>query len=445
MTVVVNRPPARPPEGGGLPPLPESWLPNEHNLYRPRHSPRQRTALVCALLFFLAPALAYVVGVRAQPFENRDLHAFPDPSAGWSFFTGLSGWATDHLPLRQAGVAAAEGVSTGVFGDPPGSGYSSSPGPVGVSPQAPQQPGTPAEEDRRRSYPIVVSGKNDWIYLGQDVSYKCRPTMHLDEVIGKLQRLRSAVESSGRRFELLIAPDKLTAAPQNLPDNYVGEDCARERSTRLWQRAVAELNAIDVRDDLHRVERRLGHSVYDAKDTHWSYAGGMTMTRVLAEQLAPGVTSSWQVTPGELRPWPADIPPLLGRSEKRQLRRYSLAPDGTTDLTRYVASDFRVPLHLVQSPADRAVDGTVQGRVGLIADSFTQFASPFLAAALEDMLIVHPETMAENPAGNTARLLVDREVIVVELAERHVAGGASQLLRDGVIDRIAGVLRENPR
>src|SRR4030081_2058162 len=105
----------------GLPPTPESWLPTEHSLYRPRHSRRQRTALTCALVFFLAPTLAFVSGVRAQPFENRPLHQFPSLSGGWGFFTGLANWATDHLTLRQAGVQAANGISTGVFSDPLGS------------------------------------------------------------------------------------------------------------------------------------------------------------------------------------------------------------------------------------------------------------------------------------------------------------------------------------
>src|SRR5688500_14039434 len=42
---------------------PESWLPNEHSLYRPRHSRRQRTALTCGLVFFFVPVLLLAVGV----------------------------------------------------------------------------------------------------------------------------------------------------------------------------------------------------------------------------------------------------------------------------------------------------------------------------------------------------------------------------------------------
>jgi len=102
-----------------LPPIHESLLPRDHTLHRPRHGKRQRAALTCAMVFFLVPTLAFVFGVRPQNFENHRLAAFPSPAAGWAFFTGLNNWATDHLPLRQLGVQAETGISSGVFGEPP--------------------------------------------------------------------------------------------------------------------------------------------------------------------------------------------------------------------------------------------------------------------------------------------------------------------------------------
>lgn len=435
---------ARLPTRTGLPPTPESWLPNEHNLYRPRHSPRQRTALTCALAFFLVPTLAFVLGARSVPFENRPLHEFPSLADGWGFFTGLSGWATDHLALRQAGVGAAEGISTGLFGDPPGAGRGAPSGPIGLGSGGTPAPGSEGAQPPG-GYPPVISGGDGWLYLGTDVSNKCKPLMDLDHVIGELRRLRAAVESSGRRFELVVAPDKSTVVPEHLPQNYAGKDCSRARSAAFWSRVTREVGAIDLRGELAATAVRLGHPLYDANDTHWTYEGGVAMTYALAGRLVPGVTSSWAVTPQRTQPWPADIPPLLGRSEQRQLRTYGLAPDGTTDRTRYLASDFRTPLRLAQASTGPPARSAVGQRVGLIADSFTQFASPFLAAGFTDLVIVHAETMAQNPAAGADDLLLDRDVITVELAERNVAGGASPLLRDSVIDSIASALARNPR
>jgi alginate O-acetyltransferase complex protein AlgJ len=426
---------------GGLPATPESWLPKEHNLYRPRHSPRQRTALTCVVIFFLTPALAFVLGVRPTAFENRALHGFPSIADGWAFFTGLSGWATDHLPLRKAGVEAANGISAGVFGDPPQSGQSTSEGPIGIEPRT--QPG-PNDTRPAGGYPPLLYGSDGWLYLGADVSNKCVPTLNAVQVVRAFQRLRAAVESSGRRFELVIAPDKSTVMPQHLPASYPGKDCARAASDQFWRNATTVLGDIDLRPSLAATAARVGHPLYDANDTHWSYEGGLTMAYALADRIAPGTTSSWAVKPREVDLWPADLPTLIGKSENRHLQTYTLAPDGVTDRSHYVASDFRTPLHLEQT-APIPAKGVIGSKAALIADSFTQFATPFLAAGFQNLNIVHAETMAQNTTANATALLADRDVIVVELAERNAVGGASPLLRDSVIDQIAAVLANNPR
>ncbi|GHF58600.1 hypothetical protein FHX82_000330 [Amycolatopsis bartoniae] len=431
--------PQQPP--GGLPPTPEAWLPREHSLYRPRHSRRQRSALTCALIFFLTPALAFVLGVRPTAFENRALHAFPSPGDGWDFFTSFSGWATDHLPLRKAGVDAAGAVSSGVFGDPPQTGQTDTGGPIGLEPKG---PAAPKDTLPAGGYPPLIYGSDNWLYLGADMSNKCVPTLQPDQVVETFQRLRAAVEASGRRFELVIAPDKSTAAPEHLPATYAGKDCARAASAEFWQNATTKLGDIDVRPSLTATATRVGHPLYDAYDTHWTYEGGLTMTYALAERLQPGVTSTWSVGKRQVNAWPADLPTLLGRSEYRQLQTYTLAPDGKTDRARYVASDFRAPLHLDQGGGAPA-PGVIGGNTAVIADSFTQFASPFLAAGFQNLTIVHAETMAQNTTANALQLLADRDVIVVELAERNAVGGASPLLRDSVVDQIAAVLASHPR
>ncbi|WP_228713580.1 alginate O-acetyltransferase AlgX-related protein [Prauserella endophytica] len=429
-------PRSHPPVGGGLPPTPESWLPNEHSLYRPRHSPRQRTALTCAVVFFLAPALAFVLGVRPQAFENRALAEFPSITDGWGFFTGLSAWATDHLPLREAGIDAASGISTGVFRDPPDMGGGAR-DTVGVS------PGSERQETPPDLFPDVISGTDNWLYLGEDVKARCYPARDVNGVVTQLNKLREAVEASGREFELVIAPDKTTVMPQHLPESYLGKECAQQRAAEFWRRVPAEAGAIDLRPALRDTERQTGEPLYDAIDSHWNFAGGLTMTYALAERIAPGSTATWQVGPDGTQEWPADLPRMLGRQEQRQLTRYTLAPDGGEDRTRYLASDFRTMLEVEQR--GDAVEGTIEDKVGVIADSYTQFATPFLTAAVRDLSVVHAETVAEASVDQIAELLADRDVVVVEFVERIVTGGASALLHDDAIHRLGAALAANPR
>src|SRR5262249_28928400 len=103
----------------------ESWLPDDHPLYRPRHG-KQQFALVCAVIFFAAPLVTLGMLGRPPAIANRPLHEFPSISQGWGFFTGLSDWATDWLPLRSAAINLNDSISRAVFGEPPKAGTSDS-------------------------------------------------------------------------------------------------------------------------------------------------------------------------------------------------------------------------------------------------------------------------------------------------------------------------------
>lgn len=425
-----------------LPPLHESFIPQEHALHRPRHGARQRTARICAVVFLLLPLASLAFGARVTAFENRALVSFPSLGNGFGFFTGLGGWATDHLPFRQAGVRAEDWVSRNLFGELPPQGQSNTGSPLGNLPQANPSPADQAPGISQ--YATVLQGSDGWLYLGQDVSYKCQPVQDLDQVISGLRRLRAEVQSSGRRFVLIVAPDKSTMVPEHLPSDFVGKSCWQKATGAFWSRVDAQAGALDLRPALQAAAAHSGQALYDQIDTHWSFQGGVVMTYALADRLQPGITDGWVTLPTTLATWPADIPPLLGEQAQRHIGKYRLEPDGYTDRTNYEGSDFRTPLSLVDPSGTPPLPGQITTPTGMIADSFTQFASPFLAAAFTNLTIVHPETMAADPTGQATALLADKQVIVLELAEREVAGGATPLLRPSVIAAIGKVLAAHP-
>lgn len=411
----------------------EAWLPPDHPMHRPRHGRRQLTALVCAGLFFLTPTISHSVGIHAARFENRPLAGFGGPRDGWRWLGELPAWAADHLPFRDSAVRATDAVSRSVFDEPAAlSGPRPEPRLAGaaIAPIA-HPPIVP--------FPAVIEGRDGWLYLGADVSGACAPSRSLSDTLVSLRRLRAAVEASGRQFILVVPPDKTTMVPEHLPVDYLGKGCSAQARGQFWRRVVAEAGAIDLRPALVDIAQRRGSPVYSAADTHWSQEGGLAMTYALADRVVPGVTRTWQGAPSGSIPWPEDIPPLIGRSGMRQLATYSLAPDGQRDRTRSIASDFRVPLRLTSPPTA----GTVTAPVRMIADSFTQFASRYLAAAFTDITVVHPETVAAapQPAGE---LLAGGKVVVLEAAERNLLSGTSPILLQPVIDEIATQLAHQP-
>lgn len=408
----------------------EAWLPKEHPLHRPRHAKRQLTALLCALVFFTAPVISWVFGARPQPLENRPMAEFPSITDGWGFFTGLGPWATDHLPFRQQAIQSVDGVSRFVFQEPARLSEGSR--------SALARPGEQPELDEN-VFPPVIEGKDGWLFLGHDISYRCVPRMDLDRVIAGLRRWRDVVEASGRKFVLVIAPDKSTLYPEYLPDEYAGQECAGKAAEEFWRRVPEETGALDMRPLLRQVAERNQRPVYHDIDTHWTHDGGVAMTYLLAEQLHPGITRTWRLWPGRSYPHSADIPDLLGQDRTVQIDSYALAPDGGEDNTVSKPSDFHTPLHL-ESPAK---PGMITGRVRMVGDSFTQFATPYLGAAFTDITVTHPNNPALDPQG-TGQLLAEGETVVLELSERFVVGGRYAMLDTAVADEVGAVLAAHP-
>lgn len=398
----------------------------------PVRRPRHRTALICAGLFFLSPTIAQGVGAHPARFENRALATFGDPRDGWAWLTGLPAWAADNLPFRDSAVRATEAVSRSVFGEPAAL-------PTQLSEPLAGPAIAPAPHPPIAAFPSVIEGRDGWLYLGADVSGACVPSRSLTDTLISLRRLRTAVEVSGRRFVLVVAPDKTTMVPEHLPLDYLGQDCASRARGEFWRRVVAEAGAIDLRPALADIVRRKGSPVYYPADTHWSQEGGVAMTYALAERVQPGITRTWQVAPAGSISWPDDISPLIGHGGEHVIPTYSLAPAGQVDRTRSIASDFRVPLRLTSAPAA----GTVGQPVRMIADSFTQFASRYLAAAFTDITIVHPETVGAAPRA-AGELLAGGKVVVLEVAERNLLSGTSPILLQPVITEIAHQLAQRP-
>lgn len=417
-----------------LPPVHEAFLPREHALHRPRHGRRQAIALVCAAVFFATPLLASISGVHSTQFENRALTPFPSLGQGWSFFSQLDKWATDHLAFREQAVHAADGISRGVFGEAP---------PLGGQPQAPQgpipaqPPSTPAPPV---NYPKVLEGKDGWLYLGDEIASHCTLSKPLDQTMAELDRLRDGVRASGRQFIVVVAPDKTTIAPEYLPSAYEGKDCRERTAAEFWQRIDADNAVLDLRSGLEAQGRAVGAPVYGPQDAHWSDEGGMLMARSLAEAMSRGVTASWVIKPGA--PWqaPADLPPLIGHTGQTSGRHYQVLTDGKRDQTQEVLSDLKAPLKLDSATGP----GTYQGKVALLGDSFTYRALPYLAATFGNMTAQHHSALLNNTGKAVGDLFAANNVVAVEVAERTLASGNFGMLAPQVIDNILAELAAHP-
>lgn len=421
-----------------LPPVHEAWLPREHALHRPRHGGRQLVALICALVFFVTPTALWVVGLRPTEIENHKLASFPSITDGWGMFTKLPQWAIDQLVFRGAAIDAADGISRGIFGEPPPFGTEQhQTGPLpGTTPSGPQNDESP---EVAAGFRRVIEGDDGWLYLGDDVRGKCHPRKPLGRTIAALNKLRKAVEDSGRRFVLIVAPDKTTMVPEHLPERYAGKECAERFTRTLWPKLIDEAKAVDIRPLLEKAEQNVGRPVYYPNDTHWTDEGSVAMTMTLVENLQPGLTQNWQVVPGGMYSSSADLPKMIGRSGTKTSVRYAVMPDGQTNRTTLLALDIDRPVRRQLPP----VPGSISEPTLVFGDSFTKAASGYLTAGFSDVTMLSYST-ANDDLDATIEAFVRSEIVVVEIVERALAAGTAGFLYDGFIDRLAPKLAEQP-
>ncbi|MDQ3786153.1 MAG: hypothetical protein M3422_02785 [Actinomycetota bacterium] len=425
---------------GALPSVHEAWLPREHSLHRPRHGKRQLTALVCAMVFFSAPTFMWLFGMRPTELENHELASFPSPLDGWAFFADMDTWATDNLVFREEAIQAADWVSRSLFGEPApfdqGGGPPAAPLPGGPEDNGTDHPGAP---DESAGYSRVIEGRDGWMYLGLDTSNKCLPKQPIEQSVRQLDALRDVVEASGRKFLLVVVPDKTTMVPEYLPDTYPGKKCASEASRELWHELNAQAGAVDMRPVLQAASDVVKRPLYFPLDSHWTDEGALTMVRQIADRIDDGVSADWRISRAGTRTAEADLPKLIGKHGENRATHFRLRPDGWTDRTGSHIRDPREPVRRTSTP----IDGMVRERTLLLGDSFMLPASAYMSAAFADVTQLYYNMIESDPA-MVASTIADNEVVVMEIVERNIALGTPAMLDSEFIAQLRQELKKHP-
>jgi alginate O-acetyltransferase complex protein AlgJ len=404
---------------------------------RRRRPTRRPVAMLIAFLFFFGPAMAFLVGVRPQAIENRALTALPSVSDGWKFFPSFTSWAVDHLPLRAQAISANAKVSEKVFGEAP-SFNGDTGGPIG---------GTPGGAATKASpYPRVIQGKNGWLYFGADIANACQPTASVADTLAKLNRLAHAVQASGRRFVLAIAPDKSTVYPDALPDTYAGKSCAEARRSAFWA-AVAKnppAGYVDLKTPLLAEQKRSGVPVYRQTDTHWGPMGAAIYAEKLAAALDPALLKNTSIVAKGTSTRNGDLgnmisAPHLDSFPDVEVQRPGVTPVGRSSLT------LPAMPYSPQTFTDKTTGASLfTPKTLLLGDSFSSASGPSLGGLFAHVTLLHNETSGPYPQA-VANLMSDSDVVVIEVVERTIASGRGSLISDASLSAIEKTLAAHHR
>jgi alginate O-acetyltransferase complex protein AlgJ len=397
-------------------------------LASPRRTRVVLVPLVAALVFFFGPALAFVLGDRAEELDNRPLADMPSASDGWSFFPGFTTWANDHLPLRSFAVEQGTELSETVFSEPPPYGQASQPEADGVQ------------------YPRVITGTDGWLYFGGDVSGSCNPELSIDQIVGSLERLHTAITTSGRTVVIAIAPDKSTMVPEHLPDRYAGEDCASARKDAVWDAIDASgVPLLDLREPIAAAQDNLGDPLYRPTDSHWNLQGASVFAREAVRRLDPTLLAGEPFVEGPMVDLRGDLgrmlgtpttDPVVGVTVERP--GVSLTVDGATvdaaDIPGLSAAPATVDASSTQAPL-------FPGRTVLLGDSFSGSARPLVVPFFDQLTLQHNQSAA--PA--LAQTIVASDTVIIELVERSIAAGGANLATPAAVGVIERALAASPR
>lgn len=403
---------------------------------RPRRV-RRPLALLLAFGFFFGPAMAFLVGARPQAIENRALTTFPSLSDGWAFFPTFTTWAVDHLPLRGEAVRANAAVSENVFHEPPSTRADSAGGPVGGAPGG--------DSSGKFTYPKVIQGQDGWLYFGSDASNLCTPIHSVADTLDRLNRLAHAVQSSGRRFVLLVAPDKSTVYPDKLPDSYVGKDCSTTRRTAFWNALEKRPPAgyVDLRGPLEAAQKSNGVPIYRQTDTHWAPQGAAVYAQQLAKALDPKLLATTQVRPDGTVTRRGDLGSMLSHPQDDTMPEVQVRRDGVTPVGRDSLTLPYMPFAPV-TVTDRTTGAPLfTPPTILLGDSFTTASRDAIGGLFANLTLLHNEVAAKFPEA-VANQMTKSGVVVYEIVERSVASGRGGLLSDASLAAIEKTLAANP-
>jgi alginate O-acetyltransferase complex protein AlgJ len=415
---------------------PVAPAPTDPGARRPRRNVVRLATGGLALAFFFGPAVAAAAGVRTPAIENHKLGPLPSASDGWKSFGIFDTWATDHLPLRNDAIKANTTVERDVFGENPdygANGTATTTTATGVAGISAPQPSAPAATSVT-AFPTVVTGLDGWLYYGTDFRDACNPVLSAPVIAAQLGRLSQIIRDAGKKFVMVIAPDKSDIYPEYLPTADQGVTCTSKAQSALWGALAKNPPAgyLDLHGAILAAKAQAPDTLlYRKLDTHWNGRGALIYGHLLADSLDPTLWQTTTVTPAGESNANTDLEALLGLRTPETAPVFKVTRPG---VVQTLNSDFRIANTTTDAPL--VTDPTL-----FISDSFTESArfaiNPFFRAA---------GFINSSAAGSAFPSLVQAiqssKLVVLEIVERDVVGGQAPILQTLVLDHLAASLGE---
>jgi alginate O-acetyltransferase complex protein AlgJ len=339
------------------------------------------------------PAIAFGLGQRGKPIENREPAAFTGLDDGWDSLTSFGHYIGDRLPLRQRAVRLDGWADEEVFAEDPAFGGGAT--------------------------PRVIGGKDGFLFLSEAFDEACAPPLSADETAEHLDHLASIIEDSGRRVLTMVAPDKSSVHPELIPSDFVRRNCALRASDELWSAldSAAIPGFIDLRSLLRAETASTGHPLYLRTDSHWDEEGARIAVREGVDFFAPGLFEDTEVPYVGQKAYIGDLTLLRADPVADAEPDFETTRPGITAVSDDAIDDLgaRIDHHIVNAgPTDRLI----QGKTLMFIDSYGSVAQSMLVPYFADLTVIDINTFDQD---RFAQLISDADQIWILSVERSTS------------------------
>lgn len=304
---------------------------------------------VLAVGFFATPITLRTIGVKAPAFENRRFAPAPALSAGWNLFDETTRFLIDRMPLRAQAVHANTWIDLHVFHTTPQYGENGLGGvqndlalpftgrpaqdTAGLATATTTAKGAPVPPQPPPTASQVALGRDGWLFLQGVFDRACTPFTLFPTAVAHWEQLLNVIRASGRRVELIVAPDKSTVYPEYVAPSTPNLACGNRGTAALWRDiespSAARAGIIGLRQPLLAAKHSSAALLYYRTDSHWNTVGALS----LVQAALPPLSDTVRVLPSEILDtgsvhYSGDLPGLLGegRSEIAPTRAIKRAP-----------------------------------------------------------------------------------------------------------------------
>ena len=340
--------------------------------------------IVIYLMICLVPLCTVWMSKDTSASEKREQAAFPhvteDGKLNKDYFTQFDAWFSDYMGGRSWLVKAQTSLKEKLFGE--------------------------SSENQ------VILGKNGWLYYAETADDYCHVRTFSDRNANNIARtLRLMSDYCAERdaeFVFTVAPNKNTLYPENMPDRYHRAEGPSNLDAVVSQVYDLGVKFVDLRDAFGADSRVL----YQERDSHWTYEGGMLAYRTIIGRLSSQHDLFEDVKFTERNDWDADLANML----------YPDAPDD--DMQKYPDIEYTFTAKGVvfdESLVIETVGGAGEGSLLMFRDSFGNTTWRYFAQAFKKA-----EFERAVPYRMSSVDRVGADTVILEIVERNLINLASK-------------------